>query len=127
MVSIRGSPCLSFCCMSKKLSPVSYQELVKVFEADSFRLTRERGDHMVFTKPGVTRPVVIPGYDPVPVFIIKNNLRSAGMSRERFLNFSIYSENGRFVIYQNGIPAALVPFYVMRMLAILKRRSFVAD
>jgi hypothetical protein len=45
---------------------------------------------MVFTKPGVTRPVVIRGYDPVPVFI-KNNLHSAGMSRERFLNFSIYS------------------------------------
>ena len=55
-----------------------------MFEADGFRLTREHGDHMVFTKPGVIRPVVIPRYDPVPVFIIKNNLRSAGMSRERY-------------------------------------------
>jgi predicted RNA binding protein YcfA (HicA-like mRNA interferase family) len=70
--------------MSKKLSPVSYKELVRVFEADGFRLARERGDHMVFTKPGVIRPVIIPRYDPVPVFIIKNNLRSAGMSRERY-------------------------------------------
>jgi predicted RNA binding protein YcfA (HicA-like mRNA interferase family) len=70
--------------MSKKLNPVSYKELVKVFEAEGFRLVRERGDHMVFTKPGVIRPVIIPRYDPVPVFIIKNNLRSAGMSRERY-------------------------------------------
>jgi predicted RNA binding protein YcfA (HicA-like mRNA interferase family) len=70
--------------MSKKLSPVSYKELVKVFEAEGFRLVRERGDHMVFTKPGVIRPVIIPRYDAVPVFIIKNNLRSAGMSRERY-------------------------------------------
>jgi hypothetical protein len=28
--------------------------------------------------------VVIPRYDAVPVFIIKNNLRSGGMSRERY-------------------------------------------
>jgi predicted RNA binding protein YcfA (HicA-like mRNA interferase family) len=70
--------------MSKKLSPVSYKQLQKVFEADGFRLVREQGDHMVFTKPGVIRPIVIPKYTAVPVFIIKNNLRSAGMSRERY-------------------------------------------
>jgi len=38
----------------------------------------------IFTKPGVLRPVVIPKYAAVPVFIIKNNLRTSGMSRERF-------------------------------------------
>ena len=70
--------------MSKKLRPVSYKQLKKVFEADGFRFVREQGDHMVFTKPGVIRPVVIPRYDAVPVFIIKNNLRSAGMSRDRY-------------------------------------------
>ncbi len=70
-----------------KLSPISYKKLVKVFEKDGFRLAREEGDHMVFTKPGVTRPVIIPKYAAVPVFIIKNNLRTAGMSRERFLEF----------------------------------------
>jgi predicted RNA binding protein YcfA (HicA-like mRNA interferase family) len=70
--------------MSKKLSPVSYKQLVKVFEADGFRLVREQGDHMVFTKAGILRPVVIPRYAAVPVFIIKNNLRSAGMSRDRY-------------------------------------------
>ena len=32
---------------------------------------------MVFTKPGTLRPVVIPKYAAVPVFIIKNCLRSA--------------------------------------------------
>jgi len=67
-----------------KLSSVSFKILVKVFEADRFRCVREEGDHMVFTKPGVARPVVIPKYSAVPVFIIKNNLRSAGMSRERY-------------------------------------------
>ena len=40
---------------------------------------------MVFTKPGVLRPVVISKYSAVPVFIVKNNLRTAGISRERYL------------------------------------------
>src|SRR4051812_32586705 len=54
-----------------KLSPVSYKQLVKVFEAEGFRCVRTEGDHMVFTKPGVIRPVVIPKYASIPVFIIK--------------------------------------------------------
>jgi predicted RNA binding protein YcfA (HicA-like mRNA interferase family) len=66
------------------LRPLSYKTLVKVFEADGFRCVRTEGDHMVFSKPGVARPIVIPKYAAVPVFIIRNNLRSAGMSRERF-------------------------------------------
>jgi predicted RNA binding protein YcfA (HicA-like mRNA interferase family) len=67
-----------------RLRPVSYKRLVKVFEADGFTCVRTEGDHMVFTKPGIHRPVVIPKYAAVPVFIIKNNLRTAAMSRERY-------------------------------------------
>jgi hypothetical protein len=40
---------------------------------------------MVFTKPGVVRPVVIPRYSVLPVFIIKNNLKTGGISRDRYL------------------------------------------
>ncbi len=61
-----------------KLRPVSCKQLVKVFEAAGFVCVRIEGDHMVMAKPGVIRPVVI------PIFIIKNNLRTAGMSRERY-------------------------------------------
>jgi predicted RNA binding protein YcfA (HicA-like mRNA interferase family) len=67
-----------------KITPVPYQTLVRVFEKDGFQLQRTRGDHLVYTKPGIPRPIVIPMYDQVPVFIIRNNLRSARMSRERY-------------------------------------------
>ncbi len=67
------------------IRPVSYKQLVRVFEADGFRCVRAAGDHMVFTKPGIIRPVVIPKYASVPVFVIKNNLRTAGLSREGYL------------------------------------------
>ena len=67
-----------------RLRPVSYKVLTRVFERDGFRCVREEGDHLVYTKAGVLRPVVIPKYAAIPVFIIKNNLRSAGISRERY-------------------------------------------
>lgn len=39
---------------------------------------------MVLTKTGVIRPIVVPKSAAVPVFIIKNNLRTAGISREHY-------------------------------------------
>jgi len=66
------------------IRPVSYKMLVAIFERDGFSFLRQRGDHLIYTKPGVKRPLVIPVYPEVPVFIIKNLLRTAGMSRERY-------------------------------------------
>jgi len=40
---------------------------------------------MIFTKSGILRPIVVPRYDALPVFIIKNVLRTAQISRERYL------------------------------------------
>jgi predicted RNA binding protein YcfA (HicA-like mRNA interferase family) len=57
---------------------------VKVFEAEGFHCVRTEGDHVVLTKPGIIRPVVIPKYAAVPVFIVKNNLRTGGISRDRY-------------------------------------------
>lgn len=53
---------------------------MRVFERDGFQFLRQRGDHLIYGKPGAKRPLVIPSYRAVPVFIIKNLLRSAGMS-----------------------------------------------
>lgn len=66
------------------LRPIDYQALVRVFEKDGFTFNRQRGDHLIYTKTGTKRPLVIPMYKEVPVFIIKNLLRTAGMSREQF-------------------------------------------
>lgn len=67
-----------------KIQPVSYKKLAKVFEKAGFEFIRQSGDHLIYSKEGVSRPVVIPMYEEVPVFIIRNNLRSAGMSREQY-------------------------------------------
>jgi predicted RNA binding protein YcfA (HicA-like mRNA interferase family) len=59
-------------------------------EKAGFHCVRTEGDHFVYVKPGVARPVVIPDWDEVPVFIIKNNLRTAGLSREEY--FALLSQ-----------------------------------
>jgi predicted RNA binding protein YcfA (HicA-like mRNA interferase family) len=66
------------------LRAVDYRTLAKVFEQAGFAFNRQRGDLLIYTKTGVKRPLVIPMYKEVPVFIIKNLLRSAEMSRERY-------------------------------------------
>jgi len=68
-----------------RISPIPYRKLVCVLELEGFSLVRERGDHMIFTKPGIPRPLVVPRYDDLPVFIIKNVLRTAQISRETYL------------------------------------------
>ena len=73
-----------------RIAPISSHKLGKVFEKAGFRLARQRGDHCMYVKTGIARPVVIPIRRDVPVFIIKNNLRSAGISREEY--FRLLSE-----------------------------------
>ena len=66
------------------MTPARWTDLEKVFLAAGFRFARQEGSHRSYTKPGVSRPVVIPTYDEVPVSIIRNNLKTAGVSREEY-------------------------------------------
>ena len=69
-----------------RITPISVNMLRKVFEKAGFCCVRIDGDHFVYTKDGVPRPVVIPKRREVPVFVIKNNLRTAGISREYYFS-----------------------------------------
>ena len=68
-----------------RITPVHYRTLVKIFELDGFTVQRTRSDHIVMTKPGVKRPVVIKTSPrKVPVTHIRTNMTTAGMGRERY-------------------------------------------
>ncbi len=56
-----------------------------MFELDGFVFRKGRGDHWVGEKAGVARPVVIPEYSEIALDIIRANMRTAGMSRGRYL------------------------------------------
>ena len=67
-----------------RLAPTDWRTLVRVFEADGFTGDRTTGSHVVLSKPGIARPVIIPKYAHVGLDIIRNNMRTAGMSRKRY-------------------------------------------
>ncbi|MBI4338527.1 MAG: type II toxin-antitoxin system HicA family toxin [Chloroflexi bacterium] len=70
---------------SRRLVPLPPRVLVRIFEASGFKAVRMRGDHLIMTKPGVIRPVVIQmEHGLVPVTHIRTNMTTAGMSREEF-------------------------------------------
>jgi predicted RNA binding protein YcfA (HicA-like mRNA interferase family) len=66
-----------------RIAPIQWQALERVFLASGFRFARQEGSHRSYVK-GITRPVVIPTYKEVPVSIIRNNLKTAGISRDEY-------------------------------------------
>jgi predicted RNA binding protein YcfA (HicA-like mRNA interferase family) len=68
-----------------KIRPTHYQTQAKIFEKAGCIYTRTKGDHLIYRYPGATRPVVIPKYKEVPTFVIKNNMRIIGLSRDKYL------------------------------------------
>jgi len=70
-----------------KLKPEHFSVLVKVFEKAGCIYSRTKGDHLIFHYPGAIRPIVIPKYKQVPVFVIRNNMRVIGLSRERYFGY----------------------------------------
>ncbi len=69
-----------------KITPVHYKTLCKIFEKTGWKHVRTKGDHFIYKKDEFIRPIVIPAYKSVPVFIIKNNLRTAQISREEYFD-----------------------------------------
>ena len=72
-----------------KFAPVDWKTLERVFLAAGFRFARQEGSHRSYVKPGVNRPVVIPAYAEVPVFVIRNNLKTAGLSRDEYFRLLV--------------------------------------
>ncbi|MBI3876450.1 MAG: type II toxin-antitoxin system HicA family toxin [Verrucomicrobia bacterium] len=65
-------------------TPQDWRTLEKIFLAVGFRFARQEGSHRSYVKPGTARPVIIPAYREVPVFVIRNNLKTAGITREEY-------------------------------------------
>ena len=68
-----------------KIESIHWKEFEKFLFSVGCEFKREKGDHRVYWKPGIKRPVVIPRDTALPAFIILNNLRVLGISREEYL------------------------------------------
>jgi predicted RNA binding protein YcfA (HicA-like mRNA interferase family) len=75
-----------------RITTKHWKTLECIFEKDGFIFEREGPSHNVYTKKGHVRPVIIPRYDDVGIDIIMANMRTAGMSREKY--FQLLGECG---------------------------------
>ena len=69
-----------------KLTPTDWETQLKIFQAYGCKYKRKKGSHHILTCPNAKRAVVIPEYDEIDIDIIKNNMRTVGMSREDYFN-----------------------------------------
>ncbi len=68
-----------------KIQSLHWKEFEKFLLEVSCSFKREKGDHRIYWKEGISRPIVIPRDTSLPAFIILNNLRVLGISREVYL------------------------------------------
>ena len=71
--------------MSERIVPIHYKELIKVFEKFGLKIIRTKGDHIIMSKAGMKRPVVIQSKSNVAVDHILNNIKAANITREEYL------------------------------------------
>ncbi len=69
-----------------KIKPTNWQTQVKIFEKYGCIFVRQKGDHLVVHHKNARRAVVIPKYEEIPVTIIKNNMRTVGMTRDEYIS-----------------------------------------
>lgn len=65
--------------------PVHWRNFEKFLTFIGCLLIRERGDHRIYNRQGLKRPIVIPKDTAIPVFIIRNNLRLLSISPVEYL------------------------------------------
>ena len=71
--------------MTRKITPLHYKDLIKIFQKFGLAIIRTKGDHIIMSKLGMKRPVVIQAKKSVSVGHILNNIKEANISREEFL------------------------------------------
>jgi predicted RNA binding protein YcfA (HicA-like mRNA interferase family) len=68
-----------------RIQPIHWKEFEKFLFKVGCVFKREKGDHRIYWKEGIKRPIVIPRNTSLPPFIIINNLKVLGISREEYL------------------------------------------
>lgn len=69
-----------------RITPTDYKTLLKIFQLFGCMYKRKKGSHHILNYPGAKRAIVIPEYEEIDIEIIKNNMRTIGMTREQYVD-----------------------------------------
>ncbi len=67
------------------LNPIHWRKFEKFLLFVGCEFTREKGDHRIYSRQGLERPIVIPREKDLPVFVIRNNLRVLNIEPNEYL------------------------------------------
>jgi len=68
------------------IAPIHWKKFEKFLLFVGCSLKREKGDHRIYWRQALQRPIVIPRDTNLPIFIIRNNLRILNISPEEYSN-----------------------------------------
>lgn len=68
-----------------RLKSVSWRKFEKFLIYVGCYFVRQKGDHLIYWRSDLKRPIVIPKDKEIPIFIIKNNLKTLGISVKEYL------------------------------------------
>lgn len=68
-----------------RLTEIELKKFIKFLEYIGCHLKRQKGDHLIYDREGLKRPIVIQNKKTIPKSIILNNLRTLNINREEYL------------------------------------------
>ncbi len=68
------------------LRPIHYKKFEQFLLKVGCRLVRTEGDHRVWDRGDLLRPVIVRSKKALPIFEIKSNLRTLRISTQEYLN-----------------------------------------
>lgn len=68
-----------------KITAIKWKKFEKFLVFLDCKFVRQKGSHRIYERVGLARPVVLPIYKSLPIFVIKNNLRILEISVEQYL------------------------------------------
>lgn len=68
------------------LRPIPYRKFERFLEKVGCHLVRQEGDHRVWDRTDLIRPVIVRTKKDLPIFEIKSNLRTLRISTEEYLS-----------------------------------------
>jgi len=74
--------------MAKGLKNISLKLFRKYLKYKGLKHIRSNSGHEVWCRSDLNRPVILQTHvDPIPEFVVKNNLRTLGVGRDDFIEF----------------------------------------
>ncbi|MBA3065097.1 type II toxin-antitoxin system HicA family toxin [bacterium] len=69
-----------------RITPIHYKKFEKFLFYIGCEFKRQKGDHLIYQRSDLKRPIVVPAEKSLPVFIILGLLRTLKINREEYLD-----------------------------------------